>query len=471
MTRRTPEDIVRKLTEEGFDTRFVGGVVRDKIMSDLGMYDGEPSDYDIVTTAHPEIVLDRFDDSMYVHVNFSVAVYVGSTEGYTEVVTARKEGNYEHGKPQDWKYVDDIELDLARRDATMNAMTMDLEGNVFDPFGGVYDIKNRVVRAVGNPEVRIKEHPIRIMRYLRLATKYGMTIEDTLLKYIFDYVDYLALEPYEAIYKELMKGLEVNSSKYFRLCLLTGVFREVLPEIDAMRFVKQNKHHSFLDLDEHVQNALKEADAMDLDPLEKFAVMIHDIGKPVANALVSEEYGHSFHGHAREGAAIAKNLCSLMRMSNEDRRLVCVAVERHMDTLQTRKAMKRFINRVSQNATEIDDVIDRVTFVLNVMQADRSAIGRTKGVEQSEFGVVPKREILSMIEEDREYSVKQLDVNGNDIMEHLNLDQGPIVGYVLEHLLDLVMSEEIENEREALLNAAIELQHTNVDGGRRPEGG
>ena len=455
MTERTPEDIVKTLVDAGFDTRFVGGAVRDKVMSDLGIHDGEPSDYDIVTVAHPEMILGMFDDSMYVNANFSVAVYVASTEGYTEVVTARTERNYKNGKPQEWHYVDDIELDLARRDATMNAMTMDLDGNIFDPFGGIEDIKNKKVRSVGSPIIRIREHPIRIMRYIRFATKYKISIEDSLLRAIFDERDYLMLEPYEAIQKELMKGLEVNSGKYFRVLLLCGVFRVLFPDIDEMRGVTQNKHHSFLTVDEHIERALTEADSLGLDPLEKFAVILHDVGKPKSKSFVSDEYGHSFHGHAKKGLEIAKEICTMLRLSREDRRLVCLAVERHMDSLESSRARKRFVNRISQGTTDIDEVIERVTFVLNVMRADRGAIGRAKNVEADPFSIVPKREILAMIEEEEEYSVRQLAVNGNDIMKDLGIKQGPLVGEILDYLLEMVMRGNVKNERDELLDLAI----------------
>jgi len=416
-------DVMKKLVDNGYKAFLVGGAVRNAYLN-LPV-----KDYDIVTSATPEQVLGLFEGSREINAAFSVSVYVPSSEdsGFVEVTTMRAEsdGDYSNGKPIKYTFTENIEEDLARRDATINAIATDYDGNVIDPFNGRDDLKHGRIVAIGEPADRIIAHPIRMMRYSRFGTALDriFRLDENLVDAIIKNRRYLATESWDAIGKEFMKGLDSTMSWRYVLTLKhLGLLEIILPEIADTYGVTQNIHHNFASVWMHTIKAMKAADGLGLLPLEKFAVMLHDIGKP--------------------GAGIARTLCRRMRLSEHDTQLVYLAVKHHMLQIKTTSQARKFFRKldIGGNSTK-EDLTERANFVMSVRVAD----SLSKDLANTDAAV---------LEEEEPFRVTDLEVNGYDIMKVLNIKQGKVVGIILNGLLAGVVSGKIANEKGVLLDEA-----------------
>lgn len=437
-------DIIKTLEDNGHEAYYVGGCVRDSV---LGV---TPTDYDIVTDALPERVLEIFPGSKNINAAFSVAVYVKTDEGNVEVATMRRERNYKNGRPQDYEFVKDLNVDLARRDARFNAMAMDIDGNIIDPYNGMEDINKKVISAVGNPIARIKEHPIRVMRYVRFAASLNFVIADNLEIAISDYGHLLATEKWEAISKEFIKGLVTGGSRYVYKMNEFGLLSVIIPELDYADNQLQNNFH-YGSVMTHTLFALAEGRKAGYDAIRLIAILLHDIGKMKTAMPRKDGLGYTFYGHQKIGANMARDICKRLRLSSDEQELIYTAVLNHMSDINSKTAARRFINRIAGNETRPEEITSRVRFVVEVIVADKMAHRVDKEESNSKIS-----KMIELVEGEltgtTKFSTRDLAVNGNDIMEELGIQQGPDVGKVLNHLLGVVMADYIENEREALLN-------------------
>lgn len=448
-------DVMKKLVDNGYKAFLVGGAVRNAYLN-LPV-----KDYDIVTSATPEQVLGLFEGSREINAAFSVSVYVPSSEdsGFVEVTTMRAEsdGDYSNGKPIKYTFTENIEEDLARRDATINAIATDYDGNVIDPFNGRDDLKHGRIVAIGEPADRIIAHPIRMMRYSRFGTALDriFRLDENLVDAIIKNRRYLATESWDAIGKEFMKGLDSTMSWRYVLTLKhLGLLEIILPEIADTYGVTQNIHHNFASVWMHTIKAMKAADGLGLLPLEKFAVMLHDIGKPATRQYRDANYGATFYGHDSVGAGIARTLCRRMRLSEHDTQLVYLAVKHHMLQIKTTSQARKFFRKldIGGNSTK-EDLTERANFVMSVRVAD----SLSKDLANTDAAETQSRAfelVLKILEEEEPFRVTDLEVNGYDIMKVLNIKQGKVVGIILNGLLAGVVSGKIANEKGVLLDEA-----------------
>ena len=463
--------IMRKLLDAGYQAYVVGGTVRDAYIG------RKPKDYDIVTDATPNQVLDLFDGSRIINANFSVAVYVPSSEdgGFVEVTTMRSESDldYANGKPAKYVFASDIKADLARRDATMNAMAMDIDGNITDPFDGREDIKPKKVVAVGNPVERITAPPIRMMRYAGFGTSFDevFAIEAELVDAIIKHRRLIATESWEAIAKELMKGLASNNSEKYMLTLKhLGILEVILPEVFATVGVMQNAYHANKSVWNHTLLSLRSADVLGLTPVEKLGVLLHDVGKPPVREYKGETYGYSFHGHESVGMSMAQSIAVRMKLSDEDRTKVALAVGYHMYPAATRRQAKKLLKKLDVGGNTPKEIIrERADFLMMVRFADTKGASQEKDIEQLHKERAAYLQLLDILDEEEPFRVTDLAINGNDVMEELDMAQGRAVGHVLNELLSLVVSGEIENKKGALIDEARRI-HGIVDDAAVAEG-
>jgi len=459
-------DIMKTLVKAGYQAYVVGGAVRDS-------YAGLPvKDYDVTTSATPNEVLALFPGSKIINGNFSVSVYVPSSEndGVVEVTTMRAESDmdYSSGKPLVYHFTNDINADLARRDMTINAMAMDVDGNIIDPFGGREHIKARRIVAIGEPADRIVAHPIRMMRYARFATAMGdnmFTLDSTLVDAIIKHRRYLAKESWEAIGKEFMKGLSGKMTEKYILSLKhLGLLEVILPEVFATTGVPQNKYHNFNSVWMHILKCMKEADRLGLTPVEKLGVLLHDVGKPDTRQFRDPEYGSTFYGHEVVGMAIAEDITKRLRLTEEERIMVALAVRHHMYQVGTSAQARKFLRKMDVGGnTPSDTIADRARFVLRVRRADYKPddnIRETRNAKEEAARAL----VASTLHEKVAFRVTDLKVNGNDIMQVLGIPEGRAVGNILEELLALVVDGTLENEREALLNESRRIDGQGNDG-------
>jgi putative nucleotidyltransferase with HDIG domain len=438
--------VLRTLRAAGHEAALVGGCVRD-LLSGL-----EPTDWDIATDAPPEVTAALFPGSVWENRFGTVTVVSsprgGSPERRVEVTTYRSEWGYaDRRRPAEVRWGSSLMEDLSRRDFTINAMAwlpQDLgrrRGRLVDPFGGRRDLRDRVLRAVGNPEERFAEDALRLVRAVRFATRFGMRLTPETEAAIRRLAPTAATLSGERVRDELLRILASRGAPPSRAILLMedlGLLRVLLPELAALRGVPQGKPLP----GDALLHSVRTADALPPDdPVLRLAGLLHDLGK--ASTLAG---GH-FIGHERVGAQLATELMRRLRFARPQIQRVRHLVAEHMFGYTpdwTDAAVRRFIRRVGAGA---------LSDLLALRRADNAASGLADagaaGLQQLEARL--RRELAAPIEQ------RQLAVDGHDLMAELGLPPGPLVGELLERLLEAVLDEPERNRRPELLRLAAEL--------------
>lgn len=334
--------IARKLKEHGFVAYFAGGCVRDFLM------DRMPHDYDIATTAPPEMVERMFAKTIPVGKQFGVVLVVPDGGVPVEVATFRKDSDYPDGRHPASVAFSGPEEDALRRDFTVNGLFYDpFESRVIDYVGGQSDLHSRIIRAIGDPVLRFREDKLRLLRAVRFASSLGFTVEPDTWKAVCAHAsDIRAVSP-ERIREELIKIMtRSGASLGFSLLSDSGLMAEILPEIEAMKGVEQPpEFHPEGDVFIHTRILLEQL----CDPSVTLAMsaLLHDIGKP--STFERRENRVYFYEHASRGAKIAEEVMRRLRFSNQEIEKVKTAIENHMkfgDVQKMREGkLKQFISR------------------------------------------------------------------------------------------------------------------------------
>ena len=433
-----PENIqncIDSLENAGFAAYAVGGCVRDAC---LGL---RPHDYDLCTSALPEQTMAVFQDHRLVLAGVKHGTVTVLTEGGpVEITTFRTEGGYRDNRHPDWvKFVPDIQGDLARRDFTVNAMAYSPKRGFADPFGGREDLKNHILRAVGDPNARFSEDSLRILRGARFSARCGLTPEPETLAAMGAQAWRMESLARERVFEELCKLL--LSVKAEDITRFAFVLAAVIPELGPMIGFDQHSPHHAYDLMTHTAHVVQEVPA-EL-PL-RWAALLHDTGKISTFTRDTTGRGH-FYGHAKESAAIADAVLRRLKAPTALREEAVTLIAAHMARLQPeRKTLRRQAAKYGFPTVEA---------MLALQQADM----RSKGTEEDDaHGTF--RAVRQMLEdlkrEDACLSLRDLAVNGNDLMA-LGF-QGKEIGTCLSGLLEQVLNETLPNEREALLRFAVE---------------
>lgn len=434
---KLPEDVVhilKRLQEAGFPAYVVGGCVRDWMMGN------KPHDYDVATAANPETVEKIFADCQIVETGLkhgTVTVLMNGV-GY-EITTFRTEGDYEDGRhPGTVSFVKEIEEDLARRDFTINAIAYDGKEMV-DPFQGEEDIKNGVLRCVGEPTERFSEDALRILRAMRFAARYKMKTEQKTRAAMHDMRERLDNISRERVADELKKILVF--ADYAFLIENKDIFFQIIPELTPLDRLQQNNPHHDRDVWRHTALAVSEAPR---DAVIRLVMLFHDIGKQSTYSEDKEGIGH-FLRHPEVSAVMTEDILKKLRFSNKEIEDICILVKYHDVHLCTSVSFAR-----KWKAKMGEENIGRM---LDVMEADRRAQVLTEDALKLFESVKTIRKNLEQVaREEQLLTVRDLKVNGNDLME-LGL-RGPAIGQMKQRLLELVMEEPEKNERESLLKMA-----------------
>ena len=422
----TVQEILRRLEGAGHEAWCVGGAVRDLLLG------REPGDWDVTTSAVPEVVLALFAPRA-----LPTGLQHGTvTVDHVEITTYRRDGTYSDcRRPDRVEFTGSLEEDLSRRDFTVNAMALDLRGTLLDPFGGQADLENRVLRAVGDPERRFQEDALRILRGLRFAACLGLAPEPGTAQSLMQNRLLLKEIAPERIGAELMKLLcGPHAPAVLReYAPVMGVFwPEVLPMVG---FDQRNVHHCY-DVWEHSLRALE---AVPGDPVLRCAALLHDIGKPSAFTLDGRGVGH-FYGHAAISCELAEGMLRRLRVSTGFRERVVRLVEWHdREIPRTDRGLRRALRLLGEEDLRLLLCLKRAD---NLAQAPAYR-GRQTEIDRAE-------QILDrLLAEDACFSLRQLAVRGDDLLA-LGL-RGPAVGKALDMLLNRVIDGELPNERAALL--------------------
>lgn len=430
------EKIIEHLNSAGYEAYVVGGCVRDSIMEKT------PHDWDICTSATPEVVKSLFSHTTDYGMKHGTITVFADKEGY-EITTFRAETDYsDHRHPDTVEFVADLKSDLSRRDFTINALAYNNESQLIDMFNGLDDIRNQMIRCVGNADERFKEDALRILRALRFAATLGFDIEDKTSEAIHYNVHLLKYIAEERKRDELMKLLGGNYTTKI-LLEYSDVIAEVIPEIQLCVGFNQNNRYHCYDVYEHMVHAVENG----ITPIEKFALLIHDIGKP--HCYTEDKKGGHFYGHPAISEEIAKDVVNHLKFDNDSKKAVLELVKYHdIEIPVTKKSVLKLLNRLGE---------ERALQLMDIKLAD--ILAHAPGTQDAliEKWKIFNRLLGEVLVEGNCFSRKNLAVNGNDI-KALGVSEGPEIGRIIQTLMGEVMSEQLANEKEVLFNRANELK-------------
>lgn len=435
-----PDEILNRLTAAGFQAYAVGGCVRDSLLGTV------PGDWDICTSALPEETEACFSDLRVVETGLKHGTVTVILRGVPyEITTFRSDGNYlDHRRPQQVSFVRTLKEDLLRRDFTMNAMAVGLDGEIQDPFGGRQDLTDGIIRCVGDPDTRFTEDALRILRGLRFASRLGFSIAPETAAAMERNKNLLSYVSGERIYKELT-GILIGTYAQSVLEQYGGVLAAVLPEIQpSMGFLQRNPFHN-RDVWQHTLEALGKSGP---DPIVRWALLLHDLGKPDCFTLDDRGIGH-FYGHPQRSMELAEQILDRFHGDKKTRDTICLLVRDHdREAPATIKNARRWIARYGR---------DNVRLLLEVKRCDCLAHVDTPKTRARYNNLMEMtRLIRECLETEQCFSVRDLPVKGGDVMA-LGVPAGPQVGRILERLLDGVLDGTCPPEREALLERLKQL--------------
>ena len=431
-----PTDVKRcidALEAAGFAAYAVGGCVRDSL---LGL---TPADYDLCTSALPEQTEAVFHDCKLVLAgkkHGTVGVVTGG--GVVEITTFRTEGTYLDNRHPEWvEFVEDITGDLARRDFTVNAMAYSPTRGFADPFGGQNDLKNHILRAVGDPATRFREDSLRILRGARFAAKYHLTPDPETENAMFALTGLMDNLARERVFDELCKLITYSTTE--NLLRFAPIVTAAIPELaPCVGFDQHNPHHLY-DIFEHTARVVE---GVPRDLTLRWAALLHDVGKPESFTQEENGRGH-FYGHPKISAEMADIILRRLKAPTALCEDVVFLCDRHMVTLEPdRKLLRRRLSQYGEARTKM---------LLAIQRSDLIATGTRTAEEASYYNEV-EAILNALLAEDQCFQIRDLAVNGNDLVS-LGL-KGKAIGQTLQHLLNLVIEEQIPNDREALLDAA-----------------
>ncbi len=444
---KIPQTLIRILDileSVGYKAYPVGGCIRDSLM---GI---KPKDWDVATSALPDQVKVLFKDTGYKIIDTGLkhgTVSILAEGNLYEVTTFRTDGTYtDNRRPDEVKFVTDIEDDLSRRDFTVNAIAYDRNREkIIDPFGGETDIRKKTIRCVGDPDLRFREDSLRILRALRFASVLGFNIENATAMSMKKSANLLDNISRERIYSELkvtLCGENIGSvlGKY------RGILARVIPELIPMfDFPQRNPYHCY-DVWEHTIQAVQNIPAK---PVLRLAGLFHDCGKPATHSVDYDLNGlpiDHFYGHETMSAKLAEKALLRLKADNRTKDMVVYLVKHHGDTiLSNKKSVKRKLAKISY---EFDDVRSAFDMLIMVKRADVSA--QAIHVRQERQRALD--EIFRLAEEifaeNECFGLKNLAINGNDVIS-LGFT-GPDVGKILRNVLNAVISDKLSNDRDAI---------------------
>lgn len=442
MTMDIPKNVdtaISLLQSAGFEAYAVGGCVRDSLLGKT------PNDWDITTSAKPEDMKSVFADFHCIDTGIKHGTVTVVIDGEPlEITTFRLDGEYEDNRhPKSVTFTSNLGADLGRRDFTVNAMAYSKMTGTVDLFGGQNDLKNGIIRCVGDPDRRFNEDALRILRALRFASALDFEIEEKTAQSLLKNRALLGNISEERIAKELLKLVCGKGAKRI-LTDFAPVLFEILPELQPMyKNSHDNPHHCY-DIYEHTLIAVE---SIDPEPTLRFAMLLHDCGKPAVKKFDENGVAH-FYGHQRISAEISAQILARLKVSNKFRDEILFLVSNHdrWELYENTEKMPRYLSKFG---------LDGVLNLLKVMRADvlaqspeyRYRLDQIADAEETAKNLAAQKPCLSLSE---------LQINGRTLMD-IGIPQGRKLGAVLAQLLDEVIDGVTKNTQEALTTRAREI--------------
>lgn len=406
------------------------------------------------TKLHESLTLPRFETKMPPNLNFEITTYrVGEIYDHTS------------RSPQKMSWGKDINEDLSRRDFTINALaltvppeklatffaaknlkkTLTLTQNdyqLIDNYHGLEDLKAGLIRAIGEPQKRFREDPLRLLRAVRFSVQLNFAIEDNTYQAIKEESGLLKTISGERIRDEFLKMLASNYPREAIMMLTeTGLLAQFLPELLTMQDVAQSGHH-LTDVWIHSLDSL--AACPNPDPIVRLAILLHDIGKPETQRVAAGQY--TFYNHQVVGAHQAKRIAQRLKLSKTDVQRIFILVRHHMFYYQpenTDASIRRFMRQVG---------LENLNDILDVREADRLGSNARKTSWRLEE---MKQRMIEQLHQPLQ--TRDLAIDGNDLMQEFNLQPGPVLGEILHYLLELVIDDSSLNDPKVLMAKAKEF--------------
>jgi putative nucleotidyltransferase with HDIG domain len=418
--------IVRRLRDAGHTAYFNGGCVRDMLRG------VEPHDFDIATTATPEEIQRLFPATIPVGAQFGVVIVVEDGHNF-EVATFRSDVGYEDGRRPNAVRYGTPEDDARRRDFTVNGMFYDpLAGEVIDYVGGRADLERKLIRSIGDPRQRFAEDKLRLLRAVRFAANLGFEIEEHTFATVRDMAGQIHIVSVERIRDELIKIFtRAHAGRGLELLDASGLLKEVLPEVAAMKGVEQPpEFHPEGDVFQHTKLML---DALPANPSEvlAFAVLLHDVGKPPTFERAPDRI--RFNEHDRIGAEMAERILRRLRFSNEQIEKIVLCVAEHM----------RFQFVQEMRPAKLKRILARETFPVELELHRLDCATSHRNLENYEYLKQKAAELPPEV-------VKPAPlITGHDLLA-LGLKPGPLVGRILREVEEAQLEERLRSREEAL---------------------
>ena len=432
-------DILDRLKSEGYSAYVAGGAVRDLIMGKT------PHDYDIATNARPENIKSMFEKTIDTGIKHGTVTVIENKTAY-EVTTFRRDGEYSDNRhPIEVSYVNEPRTDCMRRDFTINSMMYNPDTGLLDFFCGKRDIRQGIIRCVGNAETRFKEDALRMLRAVRFKAQLGFTLEDKTAQAIKKCAVLIKKVSRERILDELNKILLSDNPDTIRDLHTFGLLKFILPELDrCFGEPQKNKYHIY-DVGEHIMQTVKNTPK---DLILRWAAVLHDTGKPCCSSTDSAGIIH-FYGHHRESRRIAVDVLYRLHMESSSIKDIAMLVEHHDYRVEASyTAVKRMMSKTGAELFEKLLILQRADNMAKNPKHLPEKLRRING------GLDIYREVVA---QKQPYRISDLLINGKDLME-LGYRQGRDIGETLKELLDEVIIKPELNNRAYLIKRAKELK-------------
>lgn len=424
--------IIQTLQEHGYEAYAVGGCVRDSLLG------REPGDWDITTSASPDETKKLFARTVDTGIEHGTVTVLLGKEGF-EVTTYRIDGKYEDSRhPTEVIFTRNLREDLLRRDFTINAMAYNDTEGIVDIFGGMDDLKRKIIRCVGNARERFGEDALRIMRGVRFAAQLGFSLEKETKEAMTELAPTLEKISVERIQTELVKLLVSDSPELIREAYHLGITAVILPEFDEMmRTGQETKYHRY-DVGEHTVQAVCNVPP---DKVLRLTMLLHDVAKPEMKTVDADGTAH-FKGHDIRGEQKAKEILRRLKFDNDTIHKVTKLVRWHDYRMPAeKKNVRKAMSKISAELFPMYLLVKRADILAHSMYRREEELENLSGLQKCYEEIVADHECVSL---------KQLAVTGTDLIG-IGMKPGKQIGEVLNELLRIVLEYPEFNNKEHLL--------------------
>lgn len=427
-------EIIRCIEDAGYEAYIVGGCVRDLLMQ------REPNDWDITTSAKPEEIKRVFKRTYDTGIKHGTVTVILNKEHF-EVTTYRIESDYKDFRhPENVSFVEDITLDLSRRDFTMNAIAYHPERGFVDPYEGMKDIERGCIRSVRNAVERFTEDALRILRAVRFAAQLGFEIEDETIAGIRECRDLLRHISKERIRDEFLKICISPRPEYINELHKLELLEYIIPEFIPAYEVPQNNPHHIYNVAQHTIVAMQNSAS---DVTLRLTLLLHDIGKITTRTTDDKGIDH-FYNHPVKSAEIAKRVLRDLKMDNNSIKSISALILYHDYYIHNQMNKVLVKNVLTQIGPELFDLL------LLVQESDVKAQNPEMLAPKLE-GIKLQREIKEEIIANNEpYNKAMLAITGQDLIES-GIPRGKVIGELLDKVLEKIIRNPEENDSELLI--------------------